>query len=581
MHWLIPISVALTLSACTTQHLPVVHEPYHPLAPESGLHSEFLSESVRLTRKMNGGATALTAGESLRLLQLHTVETRQLKESAPRYQVLKSQSAELENNTVELRRSVDQLRTELAQAVREARSDEKDSTVFDDAGVRSRYYEIARLWNQDENEGAFAKSEIAMKDEALRDKVTDGQWAKFLNLRFRIALDRGDWVSAEQSFNELKDLENCSELSSESALVLALHWFVEGQSEKSYALWSEQCDPDESVYGIARRNYWLARFLEKKDPQKARELFLPIAASRLPSYYGVLAHQRLGAKIEPALRQKTKLYLNAPVEVKTRVHELFAQSEAWLADRLRRESQLALRRAALILEDDDSPQSTQALLYTAHLHQASGSALDAMRIYSKVVDRLGRNPEMLALVGYEFLEEMFPRPHSNLVDAFTRHWGVDPDFAYAIIRQESAFNPAAVSPANARGWMQMMPFLAEQISGEWGFSQYYQPDYLFLAPENLKLASYHLFKLQKILPHPHLVAASYNAGVRRVAKWWKQRYLAPADVFVELIPITETRNYVKLVTRNFIAYKLQKLEPGESLDPNTIPPELPGITSTL
>ena len=79
--------------------------------------------------------------------------------------------------------------------------------------------------------------------------------------------------------------------------------------------------------------------------------------------------------------------------------------------------------------------------------------------------------------------------------------------------------------------------------------------FVFRGNENLKLAIFHLHQLQTVAPHPALVAASYNAGINRVGTWWKRSGRYPLDVFVELVPVNETRNYIKLVLRNYLYYK--------------------------
>jgi len=156
---------------------------------------------------------------------------------------------------------------------------------------------------------------------------------------------------------------------------------------------------------------------------------------------------------------------------------------------------------------------------------------------------------------------------------------MDPDFVYAIMRQESAFNPGAVSSADARGIMQMMPFLAKAIASQWDYGPYYNDKMLFYAYESLKLSIFHLQQLKTMAPHLALVAAGYNAGIVRVMSWWRRVYPLPTDVFIEMIPILETRNYVKLVLRNFFQYKT--LKSGGKIDLNhlfaNVPLELPMV----
>jgi len=149
---------------------------------------------------------------------------------------------------------------------------------------------------------------------------------------------------------------------------------------------------------------------------------------------------------------------------------------------------------------------------------------------------------------------LYHRPFLSEVEWACRTWGVDPDFVYSIMRQESAFNPGAVSVAGARGLMQLMPVLGKFLVEQWKIPMPQGKGYLFRGKENIRLATYHLRQLNQVAPHPALIAASYNAGIQRVTGWWKRFGHYPLDIFVEFVPIHETRNYIKLVLRNYIYY---------------------------
>ena len=168
---------------------------------------------------------------------------------------------------------------------------------------------------------------------------------------------------------------------------------------------------------------------------------------------------------------------------------------------------------------------------------------------------------------------MFPRPYQDKVSWLAKEWNIDEDFIYSIMRQESAFNPGAVSATDARGLMQMMPSLARSLSQSWRYHPYSTDKVLFQAEENLKLSTYHLHQLQLLAPHYALMAASYNAGLKRTSRWWQKFGDQPLDIFVEFIPVSETRNYVKLVLRNFLYYKALRTQ--SSIPANFIPVILP------
>jgi len=125
----------------------------------------------------------------------------------------------------------------------------------------------------------------------------------------------------------------------------------------------------------------------------------------------------------------------------------------------------------------------------------------------------------------------------------------------ALIRQESEFDPRAVSRANAYGLTQVLPSTGRQLSRRVGIARF-SPSMLFQPEVNLKLGTYYL----KTLLDQHNgkweeALASYNAGKRRTDDWvtWAS-FREPAE-FIETIPFTETRTYIQIVLRNAYIYR--------------------------
>src|SRR5262249_18469817 len=158
--------------------------------------------------------------------------------------------------------------------------------------------------------------------------------------------------------------------------------------------------------------------------------------------------------------------------------------ETALQYHLRSDAAVYLQAAVQRLRDGAGPDEIPALLYAAHLFHASGAQLEAMKVYALVTEI--SQAQARAPVPFDCLGEMFPKPHGVVVADVAHEWKMDPDFLYAIMRQESAFNPNAVSPANARGLMQLMPYLASQIAKAWKYDAYFNKKTLFFARENLK-----------------------------------------------------------------------------------------------
>ena len=143
----------------------------------------------------------------------------------------------------------------------------------------------------------------------------------------------------------------------------------------------------------------------------------------------------------------------------------------------------------------------------------------------------------------------------SIVSAARRH-GLDPYFVAAIIREESQFRPEALSPAGARGVMQVMPATGEWIARMSGIRDFDRAR-LFEADMNITIGAWYLNHLMKRFRNDLvLVSAAYNAGPEVVAGWSGRKGAASdPDAFVETIPFMETRGYVKKVLRNYAEYK--------------------------
>lgn len=149
----------------------------------------------------------------------------------------------------------------------------------------------------------------------------------------------------------------------------------------------------------------------------------------------------------------------------------------------------------------------------------------------------------------------FPRAYWPIVVKIGKEMGVDPYLILAVARQESTFRPALASSAGAVGVMQLMPGTAEhmvktdpEISPETGANLESPVNSLRLGARYLKLM------LDRSDGNIAFALASYNAGPGNCAKWRKQYAKADLETFVESIPFSETRDYVKIVLGNYAAY---------------------------
>ena len=151
------------------------------------------------------------------------------------------------------------------------------------------------------------------------------------------------------------------------------------------------------------------------------------------------------------------------------------------------------------------------------------------------------------------MERRFPLAFAEQFQQQATQHQVDPAMAMAIARRESSFMVDAVSPAGARGLMQLMPGTVNFIT-----SSRVNRKTLFEPDKNLAFGIQYLKYLNdKLGENPVLVTASYNAGWKRVQEWLPDEGEQPLDVWIENIPYRETRHYVKAVMAYRYIYQKQ------------------------
>lgn len=296
-----------------------------------------------------------------------------------------------------------------------------------------------------------------------------------------------------------------------SALIRHQHW-------EAAARWVAAL-PD-ALHATPQWRYWLGRALDAVGDPAAREHLTAAAASR--NYYGFLAADRIGATpalnaLPPRNDPSAERALLAVPTVR-RMVELHAVGDLVNA---RRE----WRYAARTLDDQQQRLLVELTSRIGWIEQAIFGARDA---------------ELLDMVRFRF-----PMPYLSIYRRHAANVNLPVTLLLAVSRQESAFNPKAVSVAGARGLMQLMPSTARQIANRLRVGAPSNRD-LGDADANVHLASHHLAALMaRHDRHRPLVAAAYNAGEHRLKRWVREAQGMPTDVWIERIPFRETRDYVK------------------------------------
>jgi soluble lytic murein transglycosylase len=188
----------------------------------------------------------------------------------------------------------------------------------------------------------------------------------------------------------------------------------------------------------------------------------------------------------------------------------------------------------------------------ALLYSRAGSAKDAHEIARGLLtDWLSRWPAGDWVKAWELA---FPRPYDKLVAREAKKNGIPESLVYAVMREESAFDPDAVSHADAHGLMQLIVPTAKLLAKPVGLP--YDADSLKRPAINISLGSRGLgeLTLKTFAQNPLLAIPAYNAGPGRPRRWLRERPRMEFDVWVESIPITETRRYTKRVLASRAAY---------------------------
>jgi soluble lytic murein transglycosylase len=153
-----------------------------------------------------------------------------------------------------------------------------------------------------------------------------------------------------------------------------------------------------------------------------------------------------------------------------------------------------------------------------------------------------------------FWELSYPRPYSATVQAAAEEFGIDPLLIWAVVRQESRYDPEAISYVGARGLMQVMPatqtWIGEQLDED------IPPGDAFTPQANVRMGAWFLRFLSDYFDGDlDLVIAAYNGGAGSVETWQADPLVSDRDDLLRWIGFGETREYLEKVALNYRVYQ--------------------------
>jgi soluble lytic murein transglycosylase len=293
--------------------------------------------------------------------------------------------------------------------------------------------------------------------------------------------------------------------------------------------------------------YWQGRALERTgQAAAARQLYRDIVQRNPISYYAMWARHRLDRSLGGfTMHHGTPPMPPAPPALASPpATDTFHLPRA---EELRAAGLNGLARTELAAIERAYDYDSATLRYLLHMYQTVDGHAAALRLARRLGRRADLSPEERERLRY-------PLAFWETVRREADAQAIDPLLVVALMRQESLFDPAARSPANAVGLMQLLPATAERVAGA------SEPpiDHGDLTdPEvNVQLGTRYLRSLlARFGGDPLKALAAYNGGEHAVEKWQRHHADLDADEFVENITYRETRDYVKRVVANYQAYQ--------------------------
>lgn len=298
----------------------------------------------------------------------------------------------------------------------------------------------------------------------------------------------------------------------------------------------------------SRAQYWLGRSAEALGDRNGAIAQYRLAAAYSTTLYGQLAAAKLGIK---------QISLKGPGTPGAATRRTFDSREMVQAIRYFSAAGYPDRARAFYMQLAEQLSDPAEVALLAEMAERSGDHQLALQIGKKAYLR-GLPVDTLAF-------PVAAIPRSMKTNAVER------SVVFAVARQESAFNPGAVSAAGARGLLQLMPATAKMVAKSAGVPYSLQrltsdPGY------NAQLGAVHLGDLVDDFNGSYIMTfAAYNAGKSRVMQWVAQ-YGDPRDPhvdavdWIERIPFSETRNYVQRCTENLQVYRARLGEPALVID---------------
>ena len=418
----------------------------------------------------------------------------------------------------------------------------------DENGARRLYLlvELARSHDDLTAQSAYV--------DLLRTSFPHSQWfAEALFSSGNMYLLRKDYPRAVMYYSEL------ARGFPQNANAAAAHWragwwsYRQGLYAQAAQIFEEQIRQYPGAKETVSALYWRARLYEQEDhqPAMAAAHYRTLIKAYAHFFYAQMARERLVALGDATPVSVPALDKYVP-ETIPKLDATFPEGDPHLV------------KAHLLVNaglTEYVPQEIAAApgssswsgIAEAEIYTSFGDTFHAMRVLKRALPYAAS--ASIKSIPLAYWRILFPEPYWDTIQSESAKNGLDPHLVASLIRQESEFNPTAISHANAYGLMQLLPSVGKQMAREEGMGPI-EPRQLLDPILNIRLGTRYL---RQTLDHfggsPEYALAAYNAGENRVTDWQAAGPYHGIDEFVESIPFTETREYVQAILRNQDIYK--------------------------
>ena len=423
----------------------------------------------------------------------------------------------------------------------------------DDAGARRMYLlmELAR----DKGDSTTQQSIVAQ----METRFPDSPWlAEALYSSGNMYLLLKDYPHAITYYGELARRFPTSKYAPSA------HWragwfnYRLGQYDEAARLFDEQIRVYAGGKEIPSALYWRGRIYEDQEhkPTAAAAYYRTILRVFSHYYYAMLAQDRVTHLGDVTPDSIADLDALKPVPIPELTDDVPEDDPHVVKARLLANAGLNEYIAPEIRASDGSDE--WGAFAEAEIYASYGESWRAMRLLKRAIPFYTSAPMEAIPVAYWRI--LFPQMYWTDIKADAERNGLDPYMVASLIRQETEFNPGAVSNKNAWGLMQLLPAVGRALAKDEGL-RHFQTSELLDPATNIRLGTLYLKQtLDKFGGQPEYAFAAYNAGDDRVIDWQSVGNYHGIEEFVESIPFSETREYVEAILRNEQIYReLDKL----------------------